>query len=68
MLDFTLNDLKVSAEKILALHPDPVPRFRLLRDVLHLDPASDSYLQAKNSLQTSKWITLLYGSQWSDGT
>jgi hypothetical protein len=68
MLNFTPNDLKASAEKILALHPDPVPRFRLLRDVLHLDPASADYRQAENALQGSKWIALLQNSQCPDGT
>lgn len=68
MLDFTLDELKVSAQKILELNPDPVPRFRLLRDVLQLAPTSADYLQAENTLQTSRWITLLVRSQWSDGT
>jgi hypothetical protein len=45
-----------------------VPQFRLLRDVLHLNPTSAVYLQAENFLQTSKWITLLHRSQWPDGT
>ncbi len=63
MLDYTRNDLNVIAEKILALRPDPVPRFRLLRDVLRLDPASAKYQEAEKSLQGSKWITLLQRSQ-----
>ncbi len=68
MLDYTHDDLNVIAEKILALRPDPVPRFRLLRDVLRLDPASAKYQEAEKSLQGSKWITLLQRSQWPDGT
>jgi hypothetical protein len=68
LLDFTPNDLKTSAEKILELHPDPVPHFRLLRDVLHLDPTSADYCQAEKALQGSKWIALLHRSQWPDGT
>jgi len=68
MLDFTLNDLKTTAEKILEMHPDPVPRFRLLRDVLRLDPASADYRQAQAALQGSKWVALLQQSQQPDGT
>jgi len=68
LLDLTPNDLKISAEKILELHPDPVPHFRLLRDVLHLDPTSADYCQAEKALQGSKWIALLHRSQWPDGT
>jgi hypothetical protein len=68
MLDFTPNDLKTVAEKILDMQPDPVPRFRLLRDVLNLNPASNDYRQAELALQGSKWIALLRNSQWPDGT
>jgi hypothetical protein len=67
-LRYTSNDLKTTAEKILDLHPDPVPNFRLLRDVLRLDPDSTDYRDAEISLQGSKWITLLQNSQQPDGT
>jgi hypothetical protein len=68
MLRYTPNDLKATAEKILEMHPDPVPRFRLLRNVLQLDPASADYREAEIGLQGSKWITLLQNSQQPDGT
>jgi hypothetical protein len=68
MSRYTPNDLKVTAEKILEMHPDPVPRFRLLRDVLRLDPASAAYCEAEKALQGSKWIALLQNSQQPDGT
>ncbi len=50
------------------MQPDPVPRFRLLRDVLHLDPSDTAYRTAKKGLQESKWIALLKSSQMADGT
>jgi hypothetical protein len=68
MLNYASNDLKATAEKILEMHPDPVPRFRLLRDVLHLDPVSADYRKAQNALQESKWIALLQNTQQPDGT
>jgi hypothetical protein len=68
MLDFSENDLIATAEKILEMHPDPVPRFRLLRDVLRLDPANPVYQDAKKNLLESKWITQLNNSQRTDGT
>jgi hypothetical protein len=68
MLRYTLNDLNAVAEKILEMHPDPVPRFRLLRDMLHLNPISADYRQAEIALQGSKWIALLQNSQQADGT
>ena len=67
-LMYTTADLHAIAEKILALQPDPAPRFRLLRDVLHLDPASPNYQQAKTALQTASIVELLERSQLPDGT
>ena len=68
MLNYTSNDLQAAAEKILEMHPDPVPRFRLLRDVLRLEPDAAAYRQAETALQGSKWIALLQNSQQPDGT
>jgi len=68
MLSYTYHDLESIADRILAMDPDPVPRFRLLRDVLWLDPASTAYREAEMALQGSKWIALLHNSQQPDGT
>jgi hypothetical protein len=68
MLNFTHNDLKVIAEKLLDMQPDPVLRFRLLRDVLRCDPADAAYQEAERDLAQSKWVSLLADSQWADGT
>jgi hypothetical protein len=68
MLNFTQDDLEAIAKKILDMHPDPVPRFRLLRDVLRLDPTDTAYRDAKKALQESKWTALLKRSQMADGT
>ena len=68
MLNFTQNDLKTTAERLLEMHPDPVPRFRLMRDVLHLDPADATYRDAEKGIEGSKWFVLLQDSQLADGT
>lgn len=47
MLDFTRADLRNTAERLLTMHPDPVPRFRLLRDVPRLDPEDALYREAE---------------------
>ena len=52
--------------KILEMQPDPVPRFRLPRDVLHLDPSDTAYRTAKKGLQESKWVALLKNSQMDE--
>jgi hypothetical protein len=68
MPEFTRGDLEAIALKILDMNPDPVPRFRLLRDVLELGPTDPAYSDAKRALQGSKWTALLIDSQWADGT
>jgi len=65
MLNFTQGDLKNTAERVPEMHPDPVPRFRLLRDVLGLDAA---YQSAREDRKKSRWIALLESSQLADGT
>jgi len=67
-LIYASRDLTSIAEEILQMDPDPVPRFRLLRDVLHLDPASAAYRQAETALQGSKWFVELQNAQQPDGT
>jgi len=50
------------------MHPDPIPRFRLLRDVLRLDPADAAYQGAEENIKKSKWVCLLQNTQQADGT
>ena len=68
MFIFSRNDLITTAERLLDLDPDPVPRFRLLRDGLHLDPTDALYREASQTLEGSKWVALLQDSQLADGT
>ena len=50
MLNFTQRDLEAKAENLLTMHPDPVPRFRFLRDVLWLEPMDTAYRAANKNL------------------
>lgn len=68
MLTFTPTSLQALAGELLARHPDPVPRFRLLRDVLGLSPADPALLAAQAGLQESRWVRQLEGAQLPDGT
>ena len=68
MLNFTQTDLKAIAERLLDMQPDPVPRFRLLRDVLRYGSSDAAYEEAERDLLQSKWVSLLADSQWDDGT
>ncbi len=65
---FTQRDLITAAEQLLEMKPDPVPRFRLLRDVLRLDPSDPVCRQAESALQQSKWVNGLREAQLPDGT
>ena len=68
MINYTQKDLVNIANKLLDMDPDPVPRFRLLRDLLKFDQDHKLLLEAKDNIQTSKWIKLLRSSQLADGT
>lgn len=55
-------------QKLLTLNNQPVPRWRIVRDILRL-PANDSILlKAKQAALRSKWITELRETQLPDGS
>src|SRR3712207_5372039 len=56
------------AERILAVSPDPVVRFRLLRDVLTRPRDSGEVAQAWDHLQSSRWLRALTAAQRVDGS
>jgi hypothetical protein len=56
------------AGRILAGDPDPVVRFRLLRDVLARPPDSPELAQAQRDLSTSRWVRELEREQREDGS
>ncbi len=68
ILSYSENDLISIAEQLLALEPNPIPRFRLLRDVLRLEAASPEYVQAEAAVQETAIVKLLRTSQHPDGT
>ena len=56
------------AKRVLALDPDPIPRFRLIRDVLGGTPGDAEFEDAQSCLTDSKWVKLLENAQYIDGT
>jgi hypothetical protein len=68
MVKYTRENMINIAHKLLEMDPDPVPRFRLLRDILKVNPESSRYIEAKAALSRSKWVQLLRNSQLEDGT
>ena len=63
-----LDIIKEVAEEILASDPDPVPRFRVLRDILRRPIDSAEIIQAKMNLSKTRWVKKLESEQWSDGS
>jgi hypothetical protein len=62
------KEITRAAEAILRLDPDPVPRFRLLRDVLRLPPEDAELRRAGKALEDAALVRLLRGTQLPDGT
>ncbi len=50
---FTMKNLREIAHRLLDMQPDPVPRFRLLRDVLRLEAADRELRDAEAALEGS---------------
>ncbi len=63
-----LDTLTEIAERLLAMNPDAVVRFRLLRDLLAGRCGEADLRQAYDSLQRSGWVHQLADEQWNDGS
>ncbi len=53
---------------ILQEDPDPVVRFRLLRDVLREPPNTDTLMNAQREMLQSRWVLNLRNEQREDGS
>jgi hypothetical protein len=60
--------IRAIAGRILAGDPDPVVRFRLLRDVLSSPPDSPELVQARRDLARSRWVHELEREQRENGS
>lgn len=63
-----LKEIQRIAESLLGLEPEPIPRFRIIRDLLRQPSNSDDYLEAKRATLESKWAKFLEGEQHPDGS
>jgi hypothetical protein len=62
-----LEPIEDSAERILVSDPDPVVRFRLLRDVLRIPSHAGALIRAHKEMLKSRWVLELEGEQHEDG-
>lgn len=63
-----LEIIKDTARQMFKTNPDPVIKFRLLRDVLKQPTDNPEIIQAKTKLSTSRWVQELKKEQWNDGS
>ncbi len=56
------------AERLLTEELDPVPRYRLLRDVLRLPVDAPDLVAARDALASSRWVRDLERDQHDDGS
>lgn len=62
------DQITKTAEELLHLHPQPVPHFRLLRDVLQAPTNSAGYRAAQESVSRHPHVLELYETQEENGT
>jgi len=60
-------DIQSCAGALLALDPDPVPRFLSLRDILKLPPSDRALQEAKKAMLRSRWVAELATEQLPHG-
>jgi len=63
-----LGEIQGIAWRVLDLDPEPVPRYRLLRDVLRLPPEDKELQKAQEDLNTSPQVQRLLQEQCYDGS
>jgi hypothetical protein len=63
----TAADVESRARFLLEMDPSPVPRHRLLRDVLQSNPGEPKFRSTKNCLDESRQVKILIDEQRGDG-
>jgi len=63
----TIGSVEKLAHRLLDLNPDPIPRFRILRDILRVSEQNPDYITAKGAVGESRFVRELAESQDEDG-
>jgi hypothetical protein len=63
-----LDLVQATAKEVLALDPDPVVRWLLLRHILRREPGDAELGMAGELLPASRWVCQLEREQWEDGS
>ncbi len=64
----SVDDIHTIADMLLAQDIDPVPRFRLLRDVQRVSPKPPTFDAWKEAIHQSRWVRMLTDEQYEDGS
>lgn len=62
-----ITNVHAVAQKILSASPDPVPEFRILRDILRVSPEDPDLLRVKQRILASRWVRQLAQAQDENG-
>jgi hypothetical protein len=62
-----LEEITYLGGQLLEINPDPVPKFRIIRDVLKVPKEETLYTHAKQEMLKSKWVRELEEEQWENG-
>jgi hypothetical protein len=63
----TLSQIEISGSELLEQTIQPIPRWRIVRDVLCLPVDDPRYIQAHTGISSSKWVSELRQTQHPDG-
>ncbi|SCY55787.1 hypothetical protein [Alkaliphilus peptidifermentans] len=58
----------ITAEELIKIDIDPVPKYRLMRDVLKLKSDNIELVNAKRDVLQTKWVKEIISLQWDDGS
>jgi hypothetical protein len=65
---FSLEEVCNTAGMLLETRPDPVPAYRLLKEVLRLPSGDPELMKARQAAEQSRWIRQLVAAQLPDGS
>ena len=62
------TDIIELGDNLLLMNPDPIPRNKILADLLRISPDNSEYASVQLAIGKSKWVRLLQEEQHSDGS
>ena len=65
---FTKKDIAKTAEKILSMDPEPIPKYVLLKEVLEADPHDSELKKSYTEVKETRWYKQLEENQLPNGS